>query len=222
MKALEESCPGPWPAQDGERPADLLARAQAGDAAALNDFVLRYHERLTRVVRIRLGPRGAGLRRFLESTDVVQETWKAALNGIGDLRIQGDAQVLSWLARIATNEIHDLVDRVQAERRSLEREQPLAEASVGHPADSEAGPVTRAALSEASEILDRTLAELSLDYREVILLRDYCGDDWESIAARLGRGSVHAAQQLHQRAWIKVRRLAGPRLGGAGGASAPG
>ena len=34
------------------------------------------------------------------------------------------------------------------------------------------------------------------------------------VARTLNRESVHAAQQLHQRAWMKVRKLAEPRLRG--------
>jgi RNA polymerase sigma-70 factor (ECF subfamily) len=191
-----------------------VARARAGDRAAQGELVLRYQERLLRIVRVRLGPGGAGLRRYLESADVVQDTWKAALGGIQDLRVEGDAQILGWLARIATNQVRDRLDHARAARRALDREQALGEATAGEPADSAHGPRSEAEHAELAEILDASLAELPEDYREAILLRDYCGADWESIAERLERGSVHAAQQLHQRAWIKLRRQAGPRLRG--------
>jgi hypothetical protein len=48
----------------------------------------------------------------------------------------------------------------------------------------------------------------------VVLLRDYHGAEWTEVARSLATPSVHAAQQLHQRAWIKVRALAAPRLAG--------
>lgn len=217
MDSLERSSPGPLPPFDGSRSVDLLAQAQAGDDGALNELIERYHERLLRIVRIRLGSSGGGLRRFLESADVVQETWRAALRGLQDLRVSGDADLLNWLARVATNEVRDLLDRVRAQRRSLERERLLDSASRAAPADSAPGPSEDAARTEIREILDEAIAALSEDYREVVLLRDYCGADWETITAHLGRPTVHATQQLHQRAWIQVRRHAGPRLRDAGG-----
>ncbi len=192
---------------------DILLRAQAGDRAALDQLASRYQERLLRIVRIRLGPGGNALRRFLYSGDLVQETWKAALSGLGDLEIRGDTDLLNWLARIATNKLRDMHDHFHAQRRSIEREQDLADLQSAGPLDSSPGPQSRAANAELREMIDASLAELDEDYREVIVLRDYCGADWESIAARLGRANIHAAQQLHQRAWIKLRKKLGPRLG---------
>jgi DNA-directed RNA polymerase specialized sigma24 family protein len=52
------------------------------------------------------------------------------------------------------------------------------------------------------------------NYREVVLLRDYHGAEWDEVARALAVPGVHAAQQLHQRAWIRVRLLAAPRLAG--------
>jgi RNA polymerase sigma-70 factor (ECF subfamily) len=214
MTALEESCPGPLPDPAASRSLELLARAQGGDAKALNELVSGLQERLLRIVRIRLGPAGSGLRRYLESGDIAQETWRAACGALGDLRVSGGSDLLHWLARIATNQIRDQLDRVNAQRRARDRERGLAESSNAEPPDPRSGPASVAARNEVAEVLDAAIAELPEEYREVILLRDYCAADWDSIAPRVGRDSVHAAQQLHQRAWMKVRRIAGPRLGG--------
>jgi RNA polymerase sigma-70 factor (ECF subfamily) len=212
MPSLEESCPGALPPGDLERSLDLLARAQRGDRPALEQLCARYQDRLLRIVRIRLGARGTGLRRFLESTDVVQETWRGALRGLADLRVTGDADLLSWLAKIATNEIRDQLDRVHAQRRDPEREQPITDAGPIDVADRTAGPASEAQRTELTALVDGAIAELDDDYREAIVLRDYCGAEWPDIAARLASPTVHAAQQLHQRAWIKVRRRLAPLL----------
>ena len=213
MADLTASCPGPLVGLSVEQSMNILLRAQAGDQAALDQLASRYQERLLRIARIRLGPEGNALRRFVDSGDVVQETWKAALNGLRDLKVSGDTDLLNWLARIAANKIRDMVDHIHAQRRSVEREQAWAELPSSEPLDSSRGPQSRAANAELCEMIDSSLAELDEDYREVIVLRDYCGTDWESIAARLGRANSHAAQQLHQRAWIKLRKKLGPRLG---------
>lgn len=212
---LEDSCPGPL--REVRVPgslssAELIARARAGDGVAWDELVQRHQERLLRIVRIRLG--SGGLRRFLESADVVQETWRAALGGLGGARARDEDELARWLAAIATNEIRDQVDALRAARRARDREEPLGEDSLHQPADAGVGPATRAEAAEVRDLLDQAVAELAPDDREVVLLRDYCGADWTAIAARLGRPSVHAAQQLHQRAWIRVRRRLAGRLGG--------
>jgi hypothetical protein len=67
---------------DPGRSLALLARAQGGDRAALEDLIGRYQERLRRIVRIQLG--ASALRRHYDSMDIVQNTFRAALPKIGD------------------------------------------------------------------------------------------------------------------------------------------
>jgi len=211
---LLDSAPGRAAFDPAESRA-LLARARVGDDLALNDLVARYWERLRRIVRVRLGP---ALRAWVEADDVVQETFRAALAGRSGLLPEGESELLDWLARIATHRIRDLADQARAERRDARRVEPL---------DAPSGPGARARFAasatgvsehafrrEVRDLLDETVAGLSESYREVILWRDYYGAAWDVVARHLGNESVHAIQQLHQRAWIKVRTLAAPRLGG--------
>lgn len=209
---LEESCPGPTPREDLGLSRALLARAQAGDPAALNELVARHYDRLRRIVRIRLGPEA---RRMVDSGDIVQETFQAALTGLVDLAVSDDGELLRWFARVAENRIRDEIDRQRAAKRAAERERPIDAASTRSTlADDATTPPDGAYRTEVREVLDAAIAELSEEYREAVVLRDFCGADWETIAKKLGRESVHAAQQLHQRAWIKLRRAASERLGG--------
>ena len=170
---------------------------------------------------MRLGPR---LRAWTESGDLVQETLRAAFL---DLRggWEGELDLLDRLARIAMNRIRDLEDHLHAQRRDVRRVLPLgagegaaASAACARPAPLDPGPGVseEAFLREVRAILDETVASLVDEYREVILLRDYQGASWEEVARALGRDSVHGVQQLHQRAWIKVRGRAAPRLKGLG------
>jgi RNA polymerase sigma-70 factor (ECF subfamily) len=211
---LLDSCPGEVAGL--EESLGLLARAREGDKAALSALVERHHEQLLRVVRIRLG---RGMRALLESGDVVQETYQALVQEIGGLRLERGDDLVQWLARVATNRIRDAHDRAHAARRDVGRERPLdpVDAASGEPppalAASQTSPSDAAWRSEVREALDAAIASLPEDWREAILLRDYCGASWERIAEALGR-PVHASQQLHQRAWIRVRRLVEPRLRG--------
>lgn len=201
---LHSSVPGDL--DDPVRTADLVLRARAGDARAWQELVTRHAPRLRRIVRVRLGP---GLRRWVDSEDVVQETYRAVLAGPAGLDIEREADVLAWLARVAENRLRDLHDEAHARRRDVDRRLELDGDQLPVREDS---PSELAWHRELEDIVDGALAELSPEHREVILLRDYCGSSWEAVAASLGSPSLHAAQQLHQRAWIKLRRLVAPRL----------
>jgi DNA-directed RNA polymerase specialized sigma24 family protein len=74
-------------------------------------------------------------------------------------------------------------------------------------------PDEKAMLNEVRDLLDEEVARLPDDQRRVVILRDYCGEDWERIAAELDREKA-ATRQLHQRAWIQLRRALRPKLEG--------
>jgi RNA polymerase sigma-70 factor (ECF subfamily) len=207
---LLDSVPGPV-ASDPEETRTLLARARGGDRTAANEVFARYEERIRRIVRVRLGP---GLRRFADSGDLVQETCRAAVAGLDRLPPGRELDFVDWLSRIATNRIRDLADRVHAEKRERGREEPLASASGAGPVlvDRGSSPSEQAFRAEVRELMDELVASLPEEYREVILMRDYQGAEWAAVARALGSPTLHAAQQLHQRAWIRVRALAAPRL----------
>jgi RNA polymerase sigma-70 factor (ECF subfamily) len=200
---------------DAGESRDLLSRAQQGDAAAVNDLLARYQGRVQRIVRVQLGPR---LRTVLESMDVVQDTLQQAAQALaGDPSLR-QRNLLRWLSQIALNRIRDANDYHFAERRNRGRESPLApvEDADQPPAADPPSPHTRvderAMKNEVRELLDEAVAGLPEEYRSVILLRDYCGHDWEAITAELQRPNSHATRQLHQRAWIRVRQILWPRL----------
>jgi RNA polymerase sigma-70 factor (ECF subfamily) len=216
---LASSLPGAADELELSRSRALLERARAGEHVALAELLARHEPRLRRIVEIRLGE---GLRQHLDATDVVQETYRAALQSLATLDLGPDRDLLAWLARVAVHRIQDEHDRLHAQKRDVRREVELAEPSGSTPggppelAASATSPSEGAARSEVRALVDAGVRGLPPDYREAILLRDYCGASWEHVARELGRPTVHAAQQLHQRAWIKLRRALEPRLRGMG------
>jgi RNA polymerase sigma-70 factor (ECF subfamily) len=196
----------------------LVGRAQDGDREALDHLLERYQDRLRRIVRVRLGQRLSG---HVEIMDIVQETCEVAARRIQNLELHSPASILHWLSRIAENKIHDAYNYHFAQKRDRRRDQRIDaarddESTAGPPAlqGSTTLPDERAWKKELREILDDALSTMPDDQREVILQRDYCGADWEQVAEALGRDNVHAAQELHRRAWIRLRRLVKPKLGG--------
>ena len=69
-----------------------------------------------------------------------------------------------------------------------------------------------AATAASSGLETAAVSQLPDHYREVVFLRDYAKADWEEIRKTLDKPSVPAAKQLHQRAWIEIRKIARPRL----------
>ena len=187
----------------------LLARAKQGDDLALHELLLRYQERLRRIVRIQLG--GSSLRRDYDSMDFVQDTFLAALPKIRELEPRSAASLLHWLAIIATNRLRDAYEHQHAAKRDVRHRQPITHSVTEGIAQLGPGPTDRLGLQELRELLDAEVARLPEEQRRVVMLRDYCGESWARIARELHRRSA-AARQLHQRAWIRLRRALRPIL----------
>ncbi len=217
---LYESLDGsPRPERD-EDALELAKRAQEGDEDALNKLFERYQEPLRRIVRIRMG---GHLRRAggFESMDMVQRTFAKAHAKLSTVELRDPRSILNWLARIAERQIHDANDYISAEKRDWRRTAPLQGSSSGtgestpgfQPEAMDTLPEQRALRNELQATIDDSMLELKDDHREVILLRDYAGLEWVEIAEQLGKDNVHAAQELHRRARIRLARTLSTRLG---------
>ena len=187
----------------------LVARYKQGDKTALDALFSRYYERIERIARVRTGPT---LLRRMELEDVVQDALVEALRAMDSYEPRQDARFVDWLARIVQNKVANLADRWQAQKRSSEFE--AADSGRVHGGSSATGRQfaadttgvsERASRAEMVEIVDACLAELPDEHREVIVLREYAGGDWEWIAPQVRSSSVHAAQQLYQRARQALR-----------------
>lgn len=210
---------------------DLVRRGRQGDRAALDALIGRYQERVRRIVSIRMGGQFQGL---LDSLDLTQETWMAALAGLSDFEPRGHGSLIRWLARIAENQVLDAKDRVQAARRDRRRERPATEAPAGSvasgglggaggsggvgggaallPAASGPSPSEVASQRELRATYDACVAELDPVHRDVILLKDYSLLEWTEVCEQLGRPNVHATQELYRRAQLKLGERLRQRL----------
>ncbi len=182
----------------------LVRRVQDGDRDALQPLFERYYERVRRIVRVRLG---APLRSRLDSGDIVQETFLAALKGFDRFDLRDEAALIHWLSVLAENRIRDAADYNDAGKRAAGREVPLA--SPGRsgtvyldPAADGPSPADKAANDEQVLRLEDAITALPDDLREIVLLRDYAGMAWEDIAARVGRPSPDAARMAHGKALL--------------------
>jgi len=199
----------------------LVRRAQAGDRDALQPLFERYYQRVLRIVRVRLGP---PLRSRLDSGDIVQETFLAALQGFNRFELRDEAALIHWLSVLAENRIRDAADFHHADKRHPGREVPLVlpggSGSIHvDPASTGPGPADGVALGEDVQRLEAALDGLPEDLREIILLRNYANMEWKAIAAKVGKPSGDAARMAHGKALLLMAELMrnGALDGGAAG-----
>jgi RNA polymerase sigma-70 factor (ECF subfamily) len=200
---------------DVTRSLDLLRLAQGGDGEAVNRIVARYYERVRRIVRMRLNPT---LRRRVDSGDILQETFVAALASFDRFEIQDEASFINWLARIAQRQVFAALDHHTAQKRDTAREVPLAGSGDSRnlgvdPAATGLSPLEALSRAEQSRVVEDCIADLSETYRELIILRDYAGASWETIAEETGRPSAAAARMMHATALVELGMLVRKRSG---------
>ena len=205
-----------WP--DVEETKDLLARARQGEPAAVERLLSSHRDPLRRMIALRLDP---ALAARVDASDIVQDVLLEVHRRLSDFLRNPEAMSFPlWLRHIAKDHIIDAHRRHrQAQRRSLDREQPLAPAALadhssfelaGQLLDQELTPASAAVRRELQRRLEAAIAELDEDDREVILMRYGEQLSNQDVAAALGLTEA-AASMRHLRA---VRRLRAALLPG--------
>jgi hypothetical protein len=188
--------PGPGSGSEEE----LVQRVKEGDPAALGVLLRRHKDRLRRIVAVRLAVR---LARVLEQEELPEEVVRAALGGLAP-EASSEAEVVRWLARLVEREVRRRPEAALGETREPARTLRLDELGADH-AQSER--------EDRERLLDARVAGLEpAELREVLLLRDYCGADWELVRAKLGLLSVESAQELYRRAHAQLARRLRPQV----------
>src|SRR5256885_3144439 len=114
-----------WP--DPDRTRTLLDRVKAGDAAAVDDLLTQHREPLRRAVQLRLDP---ALARRVDASDIVQEVMVEANRRLRDYLENPALPFGLWLRQLAKDRMIDAHRfHRQAQRRSVDREQPAQAAA---------------------------------------------------------------------------------------------
>lgn len=159
----------------------LFERARGGSADALDDFYARAARKLLPIIRLRLG---RSLRSELESRDILQSVLLKSVSRLS--QVHEPAAVMSWLARMAENEIRDRADYASRERRDAARRVPIDDQAEAVPAPIRQA-LSQVILTERVEALERALADLTDAQRELIILRKFEELSFAEIGARLGK-----------------------------------
>lgn len=168
----------------GAEPTDdaLIQSTLAGDAAAFGQLVVRYQDRLHN-----------SLYRFTgsadDASDIAQEAFVQAFTRLD--RFRNDAAFFTWLYRIAMNRAIS-VSRKRREKVSLDGlrdRSPAREAGSGASGGGgldptcDAPPDARSLTNERVEMVHRALNTLAEEHRQVLVLREFDGLDYQEIAA---------------------------------------
>ncbi|QDU68410.1 RNA polymerase sigma factor [Engelhardtia mirabilis] len=178
---------------------ELVRLAQGGDDRAFGELIERYLPRVETIVRARLGP---GLRRELESGDVVQETLIEVLRNFDHFELRDERSFVRWVSTIVENRLRQDARFFGALRRDRRRDVELGGEGAGATADPSDGAEGPSTLAEKGELLERARvarAALSPRHIEVLDRRD-AGESWATVAADMGLASADAARMLHARA----------------------
>lgn len=148
----------------------LLHMIAAGNREALGSLIARHRDYLRRVVDARMEP---GLRRKLDPSDVVQETLAVANRRIDDYLTRRPTAFRLWLRSTALEQLIGARRHHRAQKRSLERDICISDASSLALARTFAGsgPADRLLRREAAGQVRQALAALTLSDREMLIMR---------------------------------------------------
>lgn len=160
---------------------EFIERLKTGDAAAFDTLVIRYSGDVYALL-FRLTENAE------EAGDLTQETFLSALKAIG--RFRGEADLKTWLFRIAVNESRNRFrwwkrrnrhNTISLDAPTASGEQSLHETLSG----SAASPEENALRQEREAALKKALRGLPDIFREAIILCDIEGLSYEEISVAL-------------------------------------
>lgn len=169
---------------------DLIARAQRGDAAAMETLLARHELRVYRFGLRMCGSEDA-------AREVLQQTLITAFQSLRAFRAEAQLSTLLFqIARSVCGKLH---------RQGAGRAAPLDSDEAQAVADGHDSPEGVTAARELGEVLQVAISALALPQREALVLRDVEGLTAEEAAAVLGIEVANLKSRLH-RARAELRR----------------
>ncbi len=150
----------------------LVAAAQRGDRAALEQLIRRHHERVVAICRRITGNESDAL-------DAAQDAMIAMVRGLA--RFDGRSSVSTWMYRIATNASLDELRRRRRRPLTVVRDADRpdhehADPNAGRPIDL---------VADRAEV-EAALLAVPEEFRIPVVLRDVADLEYSDIAAALG------------------------------------
>lgn len=180
--------------------AELIESARAGDEVAFGELVTLHGDQIYGALRrFGLGP--------ADAEDVAQEVFLRAWRSLD--RFQGRSQLSTWLYRIAFNEAHRRLARIEpaGPMHELDGEDPVASL----PDAPSTRPAAQALDREFETMLAAALSALPEDWRTAVILRDLEGLPSRDAARVVGVRDAAFKSRLH-RGRMQLRGLLEPYL----------
>lgn len=186
----------------------LVERAQAGDRRAFDVLVLRYQQRIVKLVM-----------RYVhdpsEAEDVAQEAFIKAYRALSGFR--GESAFYTWLYRIAINTAKNYLGTLQRKPLDfdLDPQHPLY-AEVDEKLRDEETPEGLVLQEELRRTVEQSMASLPEELRIAIMLREIDGLSYEEIASAMDcpigtvRSRIFRAREAIDRS---IEALAGTATG---------
>ena len=165
---------------------DLVNRAAEGDHAAFHLLVERHRAMVYRVAYQFAG-------NHHDAEDIAQEVFIKVYRSLD--RFRQDAQLTSWMYRIAMNACIDHKRRHSAAAAAPFGEE--AELKMLNMPEEAPGPEDRAYAGELGEVLEQEVQRLPPGQRVVFIMRHHQGLKLGEIAAALGLAEGTVKRQLH-------------------------
>ncbi len=167
-----------WP--DSSETQELLTAARGGDADARNRLLERHREALRRMIGLRMD---RAVQQRLDASDIVQDVLVEANRRLTDYLASTKMPFHLWLRHLARDRMIDAHRRHRgAARRSVDREQPLANISFADQSamdlaalvrDREMTPAAAATHHELEVRFQAALEALDETDREIVLMRHF-------------------------------------------------
>lgn len=192
---------------------DLVVRAASvpPDRAAFAHLLVHCHDGLLKQIRIGIP---LDYDRLISPEDVLQETFRAALEAMPRFRGRTFPEFRGWVHSIAVHQVSDARDRIRAAKRGGGRK-PLpwpdgdsdpAAAILFYLARNSKSPRSVAGDREYLSMVRKALSELDATQQEVVRLRYMEQLPHAEIGARLGR-TENAVKMICLRAVRKLREV---------------
>jgi RNA polymerase sigma-70 factor (ECF subfamily) len=179
---------------------DLLERARAGQADALEQLLERHQAQV-----YRFGMKMCGNPE--DAKDVLQDTLLSAARNVRDFR--GGSSISTWLYTVARS---FCVKKRRKSKYAPKESAVSLDGAAENTADPGMAPDESLASKEVEQALEKAIGSLEPMYREVLLLRDVEGLTAPEVARVTGL-SVQAVKSRLHRARLSVRAHIAPLLG---------
>ncbi|MCA8994549.1 MAG: sigma-70 family RNA polymerase sigma factor [Planctomycetaceae bacterium] len=199
-----------WPEQHNTQ--DLLDSAQQGSDQAVNQLLEHHRDALRKMVGLRLDRQIA---QRIDASDVVQDVMLEAAQRLKQYLQDPQIPFHIWLRQIAKDRMIDLHRRHHAQRRAVDREQPLALTGLpdrssidlaGQLADDQLTPAAASIRNELEQRFLNAIEQLEEQDREVIIMRHVEHLSNSDVAAALNLTTA-AAGMRHFRAIQRLRTI---------------